>query len=74
MEENQLSSGILNDTALSVKYVKLTAGDKNQELEPQGEIILKFDIQNLTWTREPKRCVITQDRIEIVTKPHTDLW
>ena len=53
---------------------KLIAGDKKQEPEPQGEIILKFDIQNLTWTREPESCVITQDRIEIVTKPHTDLW
>ena len=35
---------------------------------------MKFDIQNLRWTQEPKSCVITQDRIEIVTKPHTDLW
>lgn len=35
---------------------------------------MKFDVQNLTWTREPESCVITQDRIEIVTKPHTDLW
>ena len=39
-----------------------------------GGIRLKLDVQNLTWTREPESCVITQDRIEIVTKPHTDLW
>lgn len=39
-----------------------------------GGIILKFDVQSLTWTRKPKSCVVTQDRIEIVTEPHTDLW
>ena len=26
------------------------------------------------WTREPKDYVITDDRIEITTLPHTDLW
>ena len=35
---------------------------------------MNLDIQNVTWTREPKSCVSSQDRIEIVTKPHTDLW
>lgn len=74
MEQNQLLPGISNDTTLSVNHVKADSWRKKQEPELQGEIILKFDIQNLTWTREPKSCVITQDRIEIVTKPHTDLW
>lgn len=35
---------------------------------------MKFDVEQLEWTREPEHCTITQDRIEIVTKPHTDLW
>ena len=35
---------------------------------------MQFDVQNLQWTRQPKSCVITQERIEIVTLPHTDLW
>lgn len=35
---------------------------------------MKFNIENLQWTRQPKSCVITQDRIEIVTQPNTDLW
>jgi hypothetical protein len=35
---------------------------------------MKFDINNLQWTRQPKNFVITQDRIEIITQPHTDLW
>ena len=35
---------------------------------------MKFDVNNLQWTRQPKSCVISQDRIEIVTQPHTDLW
>ena len=28
----------------------------------------------MEWTREPKAYRIEQDRIEIVTEPHTDLW
>ena len=35
---------------------------------------MKFDVSSLQWTREPQSCAITQDRIEIVTQPHTDLW
>ncbi len=35
---------------------------------------MKFDVSKLVWTREPKSCVIKEDRIEIVTNPHTDLW
>ena len=27
-----------------------------------------------TWTREPKDYAIDEDRIEITTLPHTDLW
>lgn len=35
---------------------------------------MKFDVKNLKWTREPKNCTISQDKIEITTNPHTDLW
>ena len=33
-----------------------------------------MDLTKFTWTREPERCTIAENRIEIVTKPHTDLW
>ena len=33
-----------------------------------------FDATKLQWLREPADCAISPDRIEIVTKPHTDLW
>ncbi len=33
-----------------------------------------FDIKKLEWTREPENFVIKEDRIEIITKPFTDLW
>lgn len=33
-----------------------------------------FDMSRLEWTREPAACFLGDDRIEIVTKPHTDLW
>lgn len=35
---------------------------------------MKFDISKAEWTREPKSCTVTDDRIEIITKPYTDLW
>jgi len=35
---------------------------------------MKFDLKQLEWTREPEAWQICDDRIEIVTKPLTDLW
>ena len=33
-----------------------------------------FLSQDLIWTRKPKQVVLTQDTVEIVTEPCTDLW
>lgn len=35
---------------------------------------MNFDIKNLKWIREPKSYSINKDKIEIITKPNTDLW
>ena len=35
---------------------------------------MKFSIHDFTWTREPSSYTVTQDTVEIVTNPHTDLW
>ena len=35
---------------------------------------MNFDVSALAWTRAPKEYTIAEDRIEIVTEPHTDLW
>lgn len=35
---------------------------------------MKFDVNALRWTREPQSYVISDDSIEIVTNPFTDLW
>lgn len=35
---------------------------------------MKFDIKQLNWTREPNSYTIHDNKIEIITKPHTDLW
>ena len=35
---------------------------------------MKLDINKLKWTREPLDHSITDEKIEVVTKPHTDLW
>ncbi len=33
-----------------------------------------FNVKNLKWTRQPLNFLIEKGRVEIVTKPHTDLW
>ncbi len=33
-----------------------------------------LDMQKFEWTREPKSYAFQDDRIEIITAPHTDLW
>lgn len=33
-----------------------------------------MEFSNFRWTRELESYVVLSDRIEIVTKPHTDLW
>lgn len=35
---------------------------------------MELSLANFTWTRQPESARITEDKIEIVTKPHTDLW
>ena len=35
---------------------------------------MEFDITDLKWIREPKNYIITENKIEIITEPHTDLW
>ena len=35
---------------------------------------MNFDVNSLKWTRQPESCTIAENRIEIITKPHTDLW
>lgn len=33
-----------------------------------------MDLTKFCWTREPESYVVLEDRVEIVTKAHTDLW
>jgi len=35
---------------------------------------MNFDIHAFDWTRAPRRYTLSDDRIEIITDPHTDLW
>ena len=35
---------------------------------------MKFSIYDFQWTREPASFAICDGQVEIVTKPHTDLW
>ncbi|MBQ2392337.1 MAG: DUF1349 domain-containing protein [Clostridia bacterium] len=35
---------------------------------------MKFNTNDMKWTRQPKSYSITDDKIEIITLPYTDLW
>ena len=35
---------------------------------------MKFNIHDFRWTREPASFTVSDEKVEIVTKPHTDLW
>lgn len=35
---------------------------------------MKLDINHFKWTREPQSCLITENTIEVITRPKTDLW
>lgn len=35
---------------------------------------MKFNIKELKWIREPRSYFIDENKIEIITEPHTDLW
>ena len=35
---------------------------------------MRFDSSALVWTRAPERYSVTEEKIEIWTQPHTDLW
>lgn len=33
-----------------------------------------MNIKNFKWTREPQNYTMTDDKVEIITEPRTDLW
>ena len=35
---------------------------------------MEFGIKHFEWTRQPERFSVSDDKVEIITKPHTDLW
>ena len=35
---------------------------------------MTLDMHAFRWTREPERFTVSDNKVEIVTKPHTDLW
>ena len=43
-------------------------------LEKQNVRYKIMDLQKFKWTREPRDYKIENGRVEIISKPHTDLW
>ena len=35
---------------------------------------MKVNAKEMKWIREPKQYEVTEDRVEIITEPHTDHW
>ena len=74
MEKKQ--SGVGNKVWFGMRMVLLRGvwynGEDKYELERVYN--MKFDVNKLEWTREPKDCFITSEKVEVITNPHTDLW
>ena len=69
----------MKKTILSLAALALLAscGDKEAETSNTNEETyssMTLNIGDFQWTREPESCVKKGDTIEVVTKPHTDLW
>ena len=45
-----------------------------EKLWSKKDIRKIMDLNQFKWTREPASYSVTSDKIEIITKPHTDLW
>lgn len=35
---------------------------------------MEFSVHDFQWTREPASFTVSNDKVEVITKPHTDLW
>ena len=35
---------------------------------------MKINAKEMKWTRAPKQYAVTEDKVTIITEPHTDLW
>lgn len=35
---------------------------------------MEFGINHFKWTRQPESFSVSDDKVEIITRPHTDLW
>ena len=35
---------------------------------------MKVNAEQMEWTRAPKQYTVTEERVEMVTEPFTDLW
>jgi len=35
---------------------------------------MKINAENMEWTRKPKEYTVSEDGVEIITEPYTDLW
>ena len=35
---------------------------------------MKINAKDMVWTRAPKQYTVTEERVEMTTEPHTDLW
>ena len=40
----------------------------------EGQGGTNMDLNDFQWTRQPESCVVKDGRIEVVTRPYTDLW
>ena len=69
----------MTKTILSLAILAMLAACGNKEAKTstnneETKNSMTLNIKYFQWAREPESCIIKGDTIEVVTKPHTDLW
>lgn len=43
-------------------------------MQKEGKVMIQFNGRTFEWTRAPEAFHLGENRLEIITQPHTDLW
>ena len=50
------------------------AAQNNSRIKRKDNRMKNFLTMNPVWIREPKQVSVTEDKVEVITEPGTDLW
>ncbi len=64
----------LGEYAKKTEKVIAAAAQNNSRIKRKDNRMKNFLTMNPVWIREPKQVSVTEDKVEVITEPGTDLW